>query len=521
MTAFVVLAAGRGSRVGRAGVSLHKALLPLDGRAVLSHIFDLAPPNSHIVLCTGYRGDQVMEYVRLAHPTLDVIECRVVGWDQPGGGPGASLLAARFLVEDEDLVYVSCDTLWEKDDSLWLGNSSWAAVAPVPAGSDPAAWCRLVVQERHVRCLVDKRYGFPSALAYVGLARIVKRDLDRFWDGITLGERWNNPSTGRPETRDVLGLVPLIGAEVLAARHVRWTDVGTEDSYRRAVATVSGYDWTKLDQATYVLPDAGGGGRVVKFTADPSVVRRRADRARAIAGGVPEQVDRTSQMLAYRYVHGVTAYDSFDAYRATFTTDVIAILKWHAKHFTAPTTVSRSTACEAALEFYGAKTQARINVLTSSHLRTMARDAVGYVNLRDLAFGCQPAHFHGDFNYGNIIVKPNGQFVGIDWREDFAGYPWGDLRYDYGKLLAGCVVHWGRARRGDFHPWDKAQFHMDIIRVQLRYHYDPEQLHDIEIIGALSLLNSAPLHAAPLDEILVSRGVAWLERLRGGIESES
>ena len=34
---------------------------------------------------------------------------------------------------------------------------------------------------------------------------------------------------------------------------------------------------------------------------------------------------------------------------------------------------------------------------------------------------------------------------------------------------------------------------------------------DIEIIGALSMINSAPLHDWPLDEVLVDRACAWLE----------
>src|SRR5690348_1231518 len=118
--------------MGRAGDSLHKALVPLDGKAVISHQIGLAPPGARIIVCTGYRAAQVRSYLV------------VKGWDQQGGGPGHSLLSVQPLVmADEDLVFTSCDTLWHPDEELWQGNVSWAAVAPVPAGTAPERWCRI------------------------------------------------------------------------------------------------------------------------------------------------------------------------------------------------------------------------------------------------------------------------------------------------------------------------------------------------------------------------------------------
>src|SRR5689334_1684934 len=99
--------------MGRAGESLHKALVPLDGKAVISHQIALAPPGARIIVCTGYRAAQVQDYLELAHPDLEVTYVVVKGWDQPGGGPGHSLLAARpLLAAGEDLIFTSCDTLW-------------------------------------------------------------------------------------------------------------------------------------------------------------------------------------------------------------------------------------------------------------------------------------------------------------------------------------------------------------------------------------------------------------------------
>jgi aminoglycoside phosphotransferase (APT) family kinase protein len=120
----------------------------------------------------------------------------------------------------------------------------------------------------------------------------------------------------------------------------------------------------------------------------------------------------------------------------------------------------------------------------------------------------RPGVFHGDLNFGNVLWADDGlpPLKAIDWREDFAGCVWGDLRYDRAKLMAGCVVHWERARRGDFTPWKEGERYLRMFR-------DAWQDPSIEVIAALSLLNSAPLHAAPLDEVLVARGTAWLQEV--------
>ena len=137
MTAFVVFAAGAGTRVGRVGANLHKALLPLGQQAVLSHLFDRAPADARLVVCVGNRAQQIRDYVELAHPSLDVTFVDVPDWDQPDAGPGRTLLAARDVIGDDDVIVTSCDTLWADDPSLWTVPESWAAYAPMPAGTLP------------------------------------------------------------------------------------------------------------------------------------------------------------------------------------------------------------------------------------------------------------------------------------------------------------------------------------------------------------------------------------------------
>lgn len=506
-TTFVVLAAGRGSRLGRLGDALPKCLLPLDGRAVLSRQFELAPAGAKLVVVVGYRADQVEEYVRLAHPRLSVTFVREVEW---GRGPGASLLAARSEVED-DLVFTACDTLWEYDSSLWdVDDVSWLALAPIPAGTPAARWCRGVVDRsgEYVIRLDDKTPDVaPNSYASTALGRVTASDLDRFWTGLQEADRVAG------EVQLSSGLEAIIDSgQPLEARFVRWLDVGDEQAYRTALAASAGYDPLKPDQLTYVLPTEG---RVVKWHVDPQKIAWRVERAKRLGDVVPPPLEPVgSTMAGFEYILGSTVYQSY--YQGV----VPELIDWWEERFWSTRLEHRERPPnwhERTMKFYRDKTFSRVMSLEPA-LRSIALDAVTRVNWERLADGCVPGVFHGDLTFANVVtyhdeVDDARRFYGIDWREDFAGETtWGDLRYDLGKLLGGTVFNWETARHGDFRRWNPGWTHRVTIEDAVAHRFDLD-VDDVRRIAALTLLNSAALHAAPMDEILVARGCRLLEEV--------
>jgi hypothetical protein len=275
--------------------------------------------------------------------------------------------------------------------------------------------------------------------------------------------------------------------------------VGDEDSYRRTVAARSGYDWTKTNEATYVLQDEG---RVVKYWSDTSIMNERAGRAWSLGRSIPRMVDRRGTMLAYQYVEGTTCYATAE----TDYTIMDRLVAWGERAVWLPVHIDEHDRITACTEFYVRKTRERVEQLPA-HLRDQARDVLRRVPWDEVVHNADPVIFHGDFNFGNII-DTGVDFVGIDWRHDFAGQTrWGDRRYDVAKLIGGCVVHWDNARRGDFRPWTRGN---ELMQIFIKNH---NVTHDVLVITGLSLLNSAPLHATPLDEVLVSRALDILEGL--------
>ena len=62
-----------------------------------------------------------------------------------------------------------------------------------------------------------------------------------------------------------------------------------------------------------------------------------------------------------------------------------------------------------------------------------------------------PGKFHGDPQPENVIVRPDGTFVFIDWRDSFgASLDIGDQYYDLGKIYHACIVSNKLIQQGKF-----------------------------------------------------------------------
>lgn len=470
---FVILAAGKGTRMGRD--DLHKALLPLDGKAVLSHLIDLAPAGAQVVIALGHRASQIVEYVRMAHHGPQHVEFVTVdGWDGPRGGPGWSLLAAKERTHDDgDLYFTSCDTLWAQGSVNWQKSGSWLGVAPVPYGTSPARWCRVVGDH-----IVDKQPSPPGGMVHTGMGKIAWVDLPVFWEGLRKG------GTVQGETQMSAGFKAI---SFLGKQRIDWLDVGDAAAYSRAVRLTDGYDWSKPGQATYLMPD-----RVVKWWADPSVSVKMAMRAQDLGGCTPHIREVSRNSMSMDWVRG--AQSAYDA-----AVPMEGVLAWAEGFWRPRNDISTASRRAWAMAFYRDKTMDRIAMLRPE-LRMLAAEAVAGIDWEDLADTVTPSTIHGDLTYANVLQDADGALWGIDWRPDFAGEPWGDLRYDLAKLLTSTRIHWDAARHGDFRA-------ATLPGADLLVGYAPY----VRLLAGLCCLNSAPLHGAPFDELLVWRGLDWIQ----------
>ena len=134
-----ILAAGMGTRVNAFGGLLHKALLPIGPKPVLTRIIEQFDAESRFVVAVGHRQDQIRTYLALAHPDRDIDLVDVDPFSGPGAGPGRSLWECRSKLT-EPFVLTAADTLTERIPTL--GSRSWMGIAQV---EDPTKWCTVTI----------------------------------------------------------------------------------------------------------------------------------------------------------------------------------------------------------------------------------------------------------------------------------------------------------------------------------------------------------------------------------------
>lgn len=515
-----ILTAGRGTRMGAYATYLNKAVLPVGRKAVISRIIEKFPPDTRFVVGLGFLSDQVRNYLEIAHPDRRFQFVPISHFEGPGSGPGLSLLTCREYLQ-RPFFFVSCDTLWEND--LEMGSlNNWMGVARV----DPASanfYCNMRVRDGRIVEIRDKVHvQGKDFLAFVGLCYI--RDYGVFFDALESKER----IAGEHQVSN--GLRALVDERTVLAKEIDWTDVGDLEKYRTVVRRYENFDFSKPNEALFIVGD-----RVIKLFADVGTANRRVARARLAPKVFPEITDHRGQLYAYQYWNGRTLYEcnSPEIFKR--------LLSWLSDNLWREVTVGDAEVAEACRRFYRDKTVERV---AQYHGKYRLEDSGSVVNGSvipateellarvpwERLYAGIPRLIHGDLQFDNILCQAEGEsFLLLDWRQDFGGHlEWGDLYYDLAKLYGGIVLNYDYIKQNmltyrevragivfDFAQRFQTPVYLAILNEFIvRSGWD---LGKTRLLVSLIYLNMAPLHMPPFDKMLYSLGRQMLYRELAGV----
>ena len=171
MNKFCILTAGKGTRNDNI-VNLHKALLPLENKPVISHIIDKLDNDIEIVIAVGYKSEQIISYVKTVHYDRKIIFVEVDNYDDIGSGPGYSLLCCKSKLQ-EPFTFTSVDTLVKGDIDFMNIGENWLGVSSINV-EDSLNYC-LVSGGKYL----DKLYYGSGNSAYIGMAGVY--DYESYW----------------------------------------------------------------------------------------------------------------------------------------------------------------------------------------------------------------------------------------------------------------------------------------------------------------------------------------------------
>jgi NDP-sugar pyrophosphorylase family protein len=512
-----ILTAGKGTRTGELGRVLNKALHPIDGKAVISHIIDKFPANTKFVIGLGYLGDQVKAYLSIAHSGFNIEYVQIENFDGTGSGPGLSLLLCKEKLHCP-FYFVSCDTIWEGDINC-ENNQNWLGVSKV-SKIESKNYCNVVVDDSYkVVALHDKQMVDESEnhYAFTGLCKIV--DFDIFWEGLTQ----NKQVDGEHQISN--GLSHLIRLRNVFIREVDWTDVGDEYKYKIAISKYENYDFSKKNESLYIHNK-----KVIKFFSDKGIVNRRVQKVKDLTDIFPEISNEIGQFYSYDFQPGKTLYQCNDP----------EIFKKLLEWLDAEVWIKRGdkTHLMASIcnDFYQKKTMDRIDLYKAKYPNynnnlkingksTLAiHDLLKMIPWQSINDG-EACFIHGDLQFDNILFNSStNKFTLLDWRHEFGGeVEFGDLYYDLAKLYGGIILNYDLIKENKFHYDESSDIiNFDFLQRYQGLNYASQldayirsknlDLKKVKILVGMIYINMSPLHHYPFDKMLFALGSEILQR---------
>jgi len=506
-----ILAAGIGSRMKPFTDHINKSLLPVDFKAVLSHIIEKFDNNIEIVVAVGHLKETVIDYLDCAHQDRKFTIVEVDRYTGKGSGPGYSLMQCRDHL-DLPFVFFSSDTLVLEDIPPPIEN--WLGVAPVIETRD---YCTAKIA-RNIIVGLDDKVESDNENAFIGVAGV--RDYKFFFERLS-----SDTELKDNEIQVSNGFSALINFD-LRPKYFTWFDTGNMNGYKNANKKMSKlgsvFDFSKSDEFLYFV-----GNKVIKYFKDKLIIKNRYIRSKILHGLCPRIICIKDSFYAYEKVDGEVLYDTInDQMMNNF-------IHWIDENLWKDLEISNIQFKEfksACLNFYYDKTILRIDNYQKKHqIKDQSTNINGFnvpsiemmlslINWDYMSTGI-PSNFHGDLHFDNILLKEDGDFLILDWRQDFSDIiDFGDQYYDLAKLNGGMKVSYKLIKQNKFSFFKDNQGNITIDHVTppalkrarkifKNYLYNKGlDVTKVNILTGLVYLNMSPMHHEPFDHFIYNLG---------------
>ena len=514
--ALCILAAGLGSRLENFSEHINKGLLPLDNKAIISHLIDKVPSDYDIVVVLGYKGEMVKEYCNSAYPNRNFTFVEVDKYKGKGTGPGYSITQAKEHLQSP-FIWTTADTV--VTDDIPSADCDWIGLYPT---SMPELYATADVSDGNV---VDFKNKSESGYnyAFIGLAGVY--DYKTFWKSLSGSE--------------IVSAYYKVGNySNLKSYNFDWYDVGTVDNYFRAKRVFE-------KSISYSIPKTNGeflykvNDNFIKLSSDENFISGRIKRANNLNKHadrklVPELTYSGKNLYSYGWVDGITLYDCNDIDIWEKFLEFLKINMWGSGAF------GRPKLYEPCVKFYKEKTMDRLDKFLSDRDKSYLDShivngrSVGKIKnmLEDFKWdklfdGISTEFFHGDLQFDNVIYGDDRNFYLLDWRQDFAGDIVGDVYYDLAKMYGGVLMSYKLMK-------DNSNFFCKMDDDVIHYEYKSEpkldefksvyehwiigneyDLEKVKMITSLIFLNMAPLHEKEFGDLLFFKSKEMIQELNG------
>lgn len=511
--AVLILAAGLGTRLGHLTEHINKAMLPINNKAIISHIINKFPKDYEFVVVLGYKGKELQQYCQIAYPEHKFTFVDIDNIDGENSGPGYSALKCKEYLQ-RPFYFITVDCLIDSKiphlDGNWLGVHS--TVYPEKYSTIKAD------KDGNVEKFVNKNIqGYDNA--FVGLASI--------WDYSVF---WNELQSNIENGEIVSAFTNTTNYPSLKIKQLKWLDTGNLDDLNK---TRQYFKDQPLSLHKLTNEIAYKENRFLKFNPDNTFISNKVKRANHLKELIPEGFINTNNFIGYNWEPGKTLYEynSFQLYNNFL--DVLA------------KNISNSTLEQITDElienFYVHKTEQRKqkflnrfgkNYLTQEYIINgvmypSLEHVLSTISIDSLRSNYMYSLFHGDLQFDNIVYNEElDKYTYIDWRESFGGHTeGGDLYYDLAKLYGGCIIPYNIMKQEDSINYSEGlttvnySYNTSVELDKFRKSYEKwilnngYSLEKIQLITGIIFLNMSPLHEEKFAKMLWFKSLELLNAI--------
>ena len=498
-----LLAAGVGSRLKNLTDSVNKAMLPINNKAIISNIIEKFPKEYEIVVALGYKGDELEQYCKLAHPLNNFKFITISDFDGEDSGPGQSALQCKEYLQ-RPFYFIVADCII--DSKLPHLDGNWLGVYPT-SYPEKYSTVKIDTQDNILDFVNKSDKGFDNA--FIGLASI--------WDYKTF---WNQLQSNIKKGEIVSAFNNVGSYPNFKVKHLKWLDTGNLDDLNKTKEyfndkPLSLYKVTS--EITYKLDN-----NFLKFNPSKKNISNKSKRAKELNGLIPPNFQNTENFISYKWEPGKTLYewDSLPLYNK-----FLDKLSYNIK-------MSKTKNGDEVTfnDFYVDKTKSRMDKFISRFgkkyftqsftingvKRPSFEKIMDKIDLTPLYDNPLYSLFHGDLQFDNIVYNDEeDKFTYIDWRESFGGdTSGGDIYYDLAKMYGGTLIPYNLAKLPNFVSLNEGVSFIDYSYsksdnltkfVNLYKNWIIKEGWDwkkIKLITALIFLNMSPLHDEKFGKML-------------------
>lgn len=525
-TTVLITTSGVGNRLGNLTKFTNKSLVRIGEKPAISYIIESYPKDTEFVITTGYYGNHIKQYLKLAYPERSFIFCDVNKFE----GNGSSLLYSMSCAKNnlqKPFIFHACDTIILEPLTIQSNCKLNWCISTDTTRSEHYRTHKLIEASSRI-IYIDEKGSGENTHAHIGISKI--NDYELFWK---ITDDLLNDFVEDQSLSDchVINKMIEFGCkfESIFIETKNWFDIGNMSSLNRARENIPDkfYILDKDDESIFILNDC-----VIKFFYNKKIVTNRIDRLNHLKSFGPKLLDSTENFYKYAYITGKEASHIID------TNNFKHLLNNLQEYWTLID--DNPSFIEKTKKFYFNKTRERATQFLTSHKIEDQNVIINGINIpkfstlldqipSDLITTSKKYHFHGDCVLDNIIMTPQKEVKFIDWRQDFCDeIDGGDVYYDLGKLMHSLTLNHNLISKNLFSYNETGidgvkNIEIDILRKSSHVEFEKIfnkfalnngfDLKKINIIKSLIWINMSPLHHYPFNHFLYYFGILNLNMI--------